>query len=471
METKDQDQEREFVSRVCEMAAVKVKYAIERNIPRILEDIQRQQEFFGDNERPGSDKIDVTLSLCVERPLPHYARLTVTGVSWATKVRRKDADFEAGEVDIDAPYLPGMETTMGGKAPSQDTPALAEIENIAEKNLLTAAHDLKKKVYRTCRDWDNPNRARSVDQWTGKEWRTVLCEDKTQAARALTAAEDMGLLVIAHGLLTTKTVELLSKAGYDICHFFSDGVKIADVSLPGLYKVVYGSLVPEPYRDQAAYRAAGGLELMIYEPEPEDNDHSADAEQADDAQGDDAEQADDALQDALLDEYLARGYHCNEPCDDAELGADAQGDDAELEDAGQASKPLIAIERNARRLHDKGFNVAYMDRDEKTIHWRDWDPKFNYQWKKTDFSTKKEAKEFLRELRDNNFIDPEYPALAADFTIIRGPVRRVSVNKAPYAIRKMSANGGWTIHSKYDTAGQALAAYRELLKDPMVLEG
>lgn len=279
METKDQDQEREFVSRVCEMAAIKAKYAIERNIPRILEDIQRQQEFFGDNG-PGSDKIDVTLSLCVERPLPHYARLTVTGVAWATKVRRKDADFEAGEVDVDSPFLPGMEETMGDK-PKKPVAKEEEV-NIREKNLLAAAHDLGVKVYRTCRDWDNPNRARSVDQWTGKEWRTVLCEDKTQAARALTAAEDMGLLVIEHGLLTTKTVELLSKAGYDICHFFSDGVKIADVSLPGLYKVVYGSLVPEPYRDQAAYRAAGGLELMIYDPEPED-----DAQEEEEAHGKD----------------------------------------------------------------------------------------------------------------------------------------------------------------------------------------
>lgn len=295
METKDQDQEREFVSRVCEMAAVKVKYAIERNIPRILEDIQRQQEFFGDNERPGSDKIDVTLSLCVERPLPHYARLTVTGVSWATKVRRKDADFEAGEVDVDSPFLPGMEETMGDK-PKKPVAKEKEEVNIPEKNLLAAAHDLGVKVYRTCRDWDNPNRARSVDQWTGKEWRTVLCEDETQANRALTAAEDMGLLVIEQGLLTTKTVELLSKAGYDICHFFSDGVKIADVSLPGLYKVVYGSLVPEPYRDQAAYRAAGGLELMIYDPE-----------QVDDAQADDAEQVDDAQADAAKDPMVLEG--------------------------------------------------------------------------------------------------------------------------------------------------------------------
>ena len=316
METKDQDQEREFVSRVCEMAAIKAKYAIERNIPRILEDIQRQQEFFGDNERPGSDKIDVTLSLCVERPLPHYARLTVTGVSWATKVRRKDADFETGEVDVDSPFLPGMEETLAG---SPKKPVAKEEEvNIREKNLLAAAHDLGVKVYRTCRDWDNPNRARSVDQWTGKEWRTVLCEDKTQAARALTAAEDMGLLVIEHGLLTTKTVELLSKAGYDICHFFSDGVKIADVSLPGLYKVVSGSLVPEPYRDRAAYRAAGGLELMIYdaepadddqgdEPETEDDAQGDDAEQADDAQGDDADQGDDAEADAAKDPMILEG--------------------------------------------------------------------------------------------------------------------------------------------------------------------
>ena len=52
-----QDQEREFVARVMEMATTKVAYAIERNIASILEDIQSQKKFFGDDGRQGRTRL------------------------------------------------------------------------------------------------------------------------------------------------------------------------------------------------------------------------------------------------------------------------------------------------------------------------------------------------------------------------------------------------------------------------------
>jgi|BioPla2DNA2_1021312.scaffolds.fasta_scaffold46543_2 hypothetical protein len=237
-----QDQEREFVARVMEMATTKVAYAIERNIASILEDIQSQKKFFGDDGRPGSDKIDVTVVMRVERPLPHCARLAVTSVSWATKVRRKDTDFEAGEVDIDALYLPGMDPIMSGqqKAPAAEY----QVKNIREANLLAAAKELGKKVYRACQDKANPNWERTVEEWTGSEWRPALCESIEQAKRVLVAATDLGHIAInANGDLTWRSWQYLVGEGYDVC--------VEEIH--------------EAYSDPEAYRAAGGLEVKIYD--------------------------------------------------------------------------------------------------------------------------------------------------------------------------------------------------------------
>jgi hypothetical protein len=237
------DNNQDFVARVVQMAGRKVGYAVERNIPQVLEDIKRQRELFGDGEEPGADRVDMTVKVSVFRPSENYARLEIDSVTWETKVRRKDNDFVAGEVDGNEPFLPGMDNAMADDhEPASPPPTaitatltlqtddgagqreknlLAAAKDIGarerEKNLLAAAKDIGARVLRSCRDQNNPQQERIIEQWKDGQWQPTLCEsaaacvikgfDGDITPKIVTRDEDDSVIIVGKGNINFTTAQ------------------------------------------------------------------------------------------------------------------------------------------------------------------------------------------------------------------------------------------------------------------------
>lgn len=257
--------DQDFLAQVIDMAGKKVGYAVERNVPLALQDIKRQKEFF-DDETPDADKIEMSIKVAITSPSNRYVRIEVASVTWATKFKRTDRDFEPGEIDSDNPFLPGMDAVMSGKSNTAPE-AEYKYETIQEKNLLAAAAEIGARVFRECRDMRNLNCKRSIDEWTGKNWRTALCEDVETVEKALKAAQDTGNIVLQGlgGWLTPASKLLLLSRGYDVIGL--------DKNLIHVYSDKNGQLgctpysmneVPLAYKNIDLYREGGGIDECIY---------------------------------------------------------------------------------------------------------------------------------------------------------------------------------------------------------------
>lgn len=273
------DNNQDFVARVVQMAGRKVGYAVERNIPQVLEDIKRQRELFGDGEEPGADRVDMTVKVSVFRPSENYARLEIDSVTWETKVRRKDNDFAAGEVDGNEPFLPGMDNTMAGdhEPASPPPPAITATLTLQtddgagqrEKNLLDAAEDIGARVLRSCRDQNNPQQERIIEQWKDGQWQPTLCESAAACKDAAAAATSMGHLYIDGDDLDKESIHNLLSAGIDVGACYADGTVICDLDDKRSSEIKYNVNAshenkPPRFCTAAVYRRLGGVEYNIY---------------------------------------------------------------------------------------------------------------------------------------------------------------------------------------------------------------
>lgn len=253
-----------FLDQVIALAGRKVGYAVERNMPLVLQDIERQRQLFGD-DADDAERVEMSVKVDVRHPSEQHFRIEVSSVTWATKFRRVDKDFEPGEIDIDRPYLPGLSDVMAG-APAKQSP----YANRQEENFFLAARDLGKRVFRACRDKANPNHARSIDEWDWEEekWKTSLCEDASQAADALKAAVTLENLVLsAQGDIHHQSALLLLDAGYEICQLYHEPYEVWEWRSPdGAVNTFDKDTLPAKYRDITAYRDGGGLESPLYQP-------------------------------------------------------------------------------------------------------------------------------------------------------------------------------------------------------------
>lgn len=205
----------EFLAKVVELAGVKVGYAVERNIPLVLDDIKRQRELFGDADEPGADRIEMTVKVSVIRPSEYYARLEIDSVTWETKVKRKDNDFEPGEVDSNEPFLPGMADGKKPKGDADDADDRPPV-NPREKAILEVAAELGVHALRTCRQKNTPLDDRIIEKWDGKAWQQTLCESVEARTAAGKAASDMGNLYIDGDYLDEDSIATLRAAGYTV---------------------------------------------------------------------------------------------------------------------------------------------------------------------------------------------------------------------------------------------------------------
>lgn len=268
---------KKFIDEVISVAGKKAAYAIGRNIPLVIGDIRRRRGLFIDSKN--EDRIEMTLKMIVEHPRDDKAVIEVASVVWAQSFRRKDDDFLPGEIDAASPMLPGME---GAEQPEEKLErALAEsreengpvYETLQERNLIQAAHQLGKDVFRASRPAAGQHWKRSVDRWACGEpgWQTSLCEDADQAEAALVAAENLGHIVLRgelgyfywNGPSSEQIMVDLLKAGFAVIRRMDDSVTEFVLTGGDLEPKIHRE-VPAVFADQEKYLQGGGLEIYIY---------------------------------------------------------------------------------------------------------------------------------------------------------------------------------------------------------------
>jgi hypothetical protein len=445
------DSNQDFMARVVQVAGRKVAYAVERNIPLVLEDIRRQQEFFRDAEEEASSRVDLTVKVNVYRPSDNYVRLEVDSVTWATKIRRKDTDFEIGEVDADAPYLPGLDQAIAFNAEWEARLQQSQ-EDVREKSLLLAASELGLKVLRSCQDPGNPQRLRIIELWKGDEhgWQPTLCESEEACRQVALTASAQGHIVIDGMFLSQESIQNLLVAEYPVCCYYKDQVKVYQLDEQG--RLGHHVQPRDEFRGQDSYRQQGGIESNIYyspigNPPQESQEESAAEENA--AEENAAEESPQPEQAAPAEET---------PEQLAEWGADA---------------PRIAA--NARKLFARGIPSALHASlaDDEEILWTSL-PGQPLAWHRTRFDSSKEAAEYLHRLREDGYVNPRDPQEQFDivhqagFNVILRQHMEDVTSKSP--IYRYIHGLGWKTMQEFDSWEECKAAFAALLADEAYLQ-
>jgi hypothetical protein len=406
-----------LIDEVVSAAGKKAAYAIERHIPQVLRDIRSQQQMaLFDNGN--ADKVEMTLKMTIEHPVPHKATVEVSSVSWVRSFRRKYEGFLPEEIDIKSPMLPlEMPTAEAEKTPGYETPE--------EENLVKAAHELKKDVYRPARPSAGAHWRRIVERWAVGEdgWKSSLCEDEAQASEALCAASDMGHMVLwgvygslrgerckdGEGWFGDAVICDLLKAGYRICNneegyeYKLDGTVDTDEIKP-------------KYADYRAYLNGGGLPGEAY---PETGDAT----------------------DALLTMPRFREWHHR---------------------------------HNAEKMIKKGLKVCYvyfdMNEEQNCLYTHD-----GKEWGAVIFTTYDKALRVQEKLEKEGYFNPEiHPGnlealLGQGFQII-GNEKKYPAGKKTHAIFSVDAKDSRTNIAQFTNTDDYLDAWHDAIENADILE-
>jgi len=231
----NEDNEKIFIESAGASAGKAVAFAIERNLPMILNDIERYAAVCEDD---GSEarKMDVVIKVSFYHPRPFALKTTVREVRWARKTTFSDKDFPSEEVDIMQPELPLFENAANDLSMQDDNAPdsygcykdeslgthtyLGYIGSLSMRNLINAARKIGCDIFRPC-DWkDTANHERSVLRWNhiSEKWENALCPDVNSVQAVLEAAESAGNLVLTgdNPTITFESSKKLGKEGYGV---------------------------------------------------------------------------------------------------------------------------------------------------------------------------------------------------------------------------------------------------------------
>lgn len=442
--------DRELMDVLAPAVERRVGYAVARNVPDIVKDLER-----GIRESTGmQNEMPVTVKLKFIGVNQRSIMVEIESIGWVRKVTHADKDFERLQVDLAQPELPGFGDALV-------TPEFRYDDGSEDmKSITDFARRYGKRILRIRNILDK--NCRIVQAWCKDHWRNVLQESVNDVNLLLAAlADDGGIAFDWQGLMLPASRDVVQNAG-GVLYDREDG------KCRTLGEDRVGDVIPlEGVCVRLPRRPGGGPDSPCAE--VEDADTEFDLDDLDAAQGDEPEQADDIQADDVEHGEDAQG-------DEPEQAVDVQGVDDEQEGDAQTDGmygtdyAVIVRERNAAKLHAKGLRVACIDADGKTVMTCDMPASHPFSWRKETFPTKKRASEEFKALRAGGAIDPLAPsgaAMEAGFTIIRGQ----KISGGGCTIKQSTRNGGWDNIGEYDTTKSSQAAYDDMVKDPTVLEG
>lgn len=213
----------DFIQQAIEKAGEAVRFAVERNIPLIIRDIERATS--QEDADPDADTLGITVKLAVVHPRPQYISFTVASVEWTQKRKYADKDFPVEEVDMLQPELPGMKESIRRETPKEKEPSNAVIgEELPVKNT-ERQREIERKAQENDCDIYMPNIWKSSSYYRKgiakydhikREWKTFYCDGKIQPTLNALDGRDRDIVFDQYCMLTLNTMKRIAYEQKDI---------------------------------------------------------------------------------------------------------------------------------------------------------------------------------------------------------------------------------------------------------------
>lgn len=193
--------DRELIDILAPAVERRVGYAVARNVPDIVRDLER-----GIRESTGmQNELPVTMKLKFTGVNPKSIVVEVESIGWVRKVAHVDKDFERLQVDLAQPELPGLDEPsvpdFNYDECSDDMRSITDFSRRYGKRILRIKNILDKNC-------------RVVQAWCKDHWRDVLQESVTDVNLLLAAlADDGGIAFDWNGLMLPASRDVVQNSG------------------------------------------------------------------------------------------------------------------------------------------------------------------------------------------------------------------------------------------------------------------
>lgn len=196
---------KKFLEAAGNAASRSVAFALERNMPLIIADIDR---LTADGEDP---ELDVGIKVKVRHDSPSSASIKVQEVAWSRRYKYSDRDFMPAEVNLAQPELEFTFATRPQVKDEKPEPAddLVGIhgreplpwEKASMLNLVHLADDLGCDIYRWCNWPEVPNADRSLLRYdhNARKWDYSLCQSVEEATKVMQVADEQNKSIVLDG--------------------------------------------------------------------------------------------------------------------------------------------------------------------------------------------------------------------------------------------------------------------------------
>ncbi len=184
---------KKFLEAAGEAASRSVAFALERNMPLIIADIDRLSM---DGEDP---ELDVSIKVKVRHDSANSASIKVQEVAWSRKYKYSDRDFMPAEVNLSQPELNFTISTPEKPKPEVSEDCIGihgrepmQWEKASILNLVKLADEINADIYRWC-DWPEvPHCERSLLKYDHKtrKWDYSLCQTIDEANQVMKIADE-----------------------------------------------------------------------------------------------------------------------------------------------------------------------------------------------------------------------------------------------------------------------------------------
>ncbi len=214
----EKDIDAKFVEASCKMAKESVGYQIERNIPKIIKDMDEQRHLTGELG------MTATIKVTFYRASKYSLKITGCVVSYVQKRQYKDEDFCEQEVDFDQPKLPGFEEAIAESEAKKENEIDADgpvflggLRNAPLQMLLQAAAEHERNVYFACTDVRIPNHDRTIFKYNsqGETWTKALAPRTIDEIFRI-AENDGDYVIDLYGSTTARTTINMINDGLDV---------------------------------------------------------------------------------------------------------------------------------------------------------------------------------------------------------------------------------------------------------------